>query len=324
VFAVRARAVWAMREILQRMQYYEAETPMLQTIPGGAAARPFVTHHNALDLDMFLRVAPELYLKRLVVGGFEKVFEINRNFRNEGISTRHNPEFTMLEAYCAYTGYGYMISLVETLIRHAAQEALGTLKINVGGRDIDLAKPFARMTMSDAIRSAAPEHWTNAQLRDRDFLTAKLIERGLAVKDEQGWGALQTALFEHVAEKTLIEPTFVVDFPTEVSPLARKRDADPEIAERFELFIDGKELANGFSELNDPEEQAARFLEQAKRKDAGDHEAMYYDADYIRALEYGMPPTAGCGIGIDRLVMVLTDSPSIRDVILFPHLRPEG
>jgi lysyl-tRNA synthetase, class II len=271
-----------------------------------------------------LRIAPELYLKRLIVGGYEKVFEINRNFRNEGISTKHNPEFTMLEAYCAYTGHVYMMSLIENLIRNAAQAALGTLKISYQGRSLDLAKPFARLSMTEAIRQNAPEHWSAAQLRDPDFLAAKLIERGVAVKDGQGWGALQTLLFEHLAEKTLLEPTFVLDFPIEVSPLARSHDIDPEVAERFELYIDGKEIANGFSELNDPELQAARFREQAGRKDAGDHEAMHFDADYIRALEYGMPPTSGAGLGIDRLVMILTDSASIRDVILFPHMRPEN
>jgi lysyl-tRNA synthetase, class II len=287
-------------------------------------ARPFRTHHNALDMDLYLRVAPELYLKRLVVGGMEMVYEINRSFRNEGISTRHNPEFTMMEMYCAYTHYGYMTALIERLIQFVALEALGTMQITYQGRTLDLSTRFTHLPMTQAIQKYAGEFWTHAQLRDRDFLAARLTELGVAFTPEQGWGALQLLLFETVAEKHLIEPTFVTDFPAEVSPLARRKDADPEIAERFELFIDAKEIANGFSELNDPEEQAARFREQARKKDAGDHEAMYYDADYIRALEYGMPPTSGAGIGIDRLVMLLTDSASIRDVILFPHMRPEA
>jgi len=323
-FAVRSRVVQAMRKLMTARNYLEVETPMLQPIPGGATARPFRTHHHALDMDLYLRIAPELYLKRLVVGGLEKVFEINRSFRNEGISTRHNPEFTMMEAYCAYTQCGYMISLVELLIRHAAKSALGTMSITYQGRPIDFAKRFVRLTMSDAIRKYAPEYWSNAQLRDRDFLAAKLTQHSVEFEPNAGWGALHLMLFETLAEKNLVEPTFIVDFPAEVSPLARRYDGDPEVAERFELFIDGKEIANGFSELNDPEDQAARFREQAQRKDAGDQEAMYYDDEYIRALEYGMPPTSGMGIGIDRLVMLLTDSPSIRDVIYFPHMRPEA
>jgi len=323
-FAVRSRVVQAMRNLMAARNYLEVETPMLQPIPGGATARPFRTHHHALDMDLYLRIAPELYLKRLVVGGLEKVFEINRSFRNEGISTRHNPEFTMMEAYCAYTRCGYMISLVEALIRHAAQSALGTLSVTYQGRPIEFGRPFTRLSMSDAIRKYAPEYWSNAQLRDRDFLAAKLSEHGVEFEPNAGWGALHLMLFETLAEKNLIEPTFIVDFPAEVSPLARRYDGDPDVAERFELFIDGKEIANGFSELNDPEDQAARFREQARLKDAGDQEAMYYDDDYIRALEYGMPPTSGMGIGIDRLVMLLTDSASIRDVIYFPHMRPEG
>jgi lysyl-tRNA synthetase, class II len=323
-FAVRSRVVQAMRSVMAARNYLEVETPMLQPIPGGATARPFRTHHHALDMDLYLRIAPELYLKRLVVGGLEKVFEINRSFRNEGISTRHNPEFTMMEAYCAYTRCGYMISLVEALIRHAAQTALGTLSITYQGRSIEFGRPFARITMSDAIRKYAPEYWSNAQLRDRAFLAARLADHGVEFGSTAGWGALHLMLFETLAEKNLIEPTFILDFPSEVSPLARRYDQDPGIAERFELFIDGKEIANGFSELNDPEDQAARFREQARLKDAGDQEAMYYDEDYIRALEYGMPPSSGMGLGIDRLVMLLTDSPSIRDVIYFPHMRPES
>jgi len=324
VFAVRSRVVQAIRTYMATTNYLEVETPMLQPIPGGATARPFRTHHNALDMDLYLRIAPELYLKRLVVGGIEKVYEINRNFRNEGISTKHNPEFTMMEAYCAYTNYTYMMSLVEVLIRHAAQAALGTMSVTYQGRPLDFGKPFAKLTMSDAIRKHAPEYWSNAQLRDRDFLAGKLTEQGVEFDAGAGWGALQLMLFETLAEKHLIEPTFIVDFPSEVSPLSRRYDKDPEVAERFELFIDGKEIANGFSELNDPEDQAARFREQARMKDAGDQEAMYYDEDYVRALEYGLPPTSGTGIGIDRLVMLLTDSPSIRDVIYFPHMRPEA
>jgi lysyl-tRNA synthetase class 2 len=316
VFAVRSRVIHALREVLLQENYLEVETPMLQPIPGGAAARPFKTHHNALDMDLFLRIAPELYLKRLVVGGVERVFEINRNFRNEGISTRHNPEFTMLEWYCAYEDWKYMMDMTEQLVRAAAARPA----LAYQGKTIDVAKPFARLAIADAIRRQGIQ----GDLRERRFLSKKLTELGAEHGSGQGWGALQLALFEAVAEKHLIDPTFVVDFPAEVSPLARRRDSDPELTDRFELFIGAKEIANGFSELNDPEDQAARFLEQARRKEAGDQEAMYYDADYIRALEHGMPPAAGAGLGIDRLVMLLTDAPSIRDVILFPQLRPEG
>ncbi len=315
-FAVRSRVIHALRDVLLKENYLEVETPMLQPIPGGAAARPFKTHHNALDMDLFLRIAPELYLKRLVVGGVERVFEINRSFRNEGISTRHNPEFTMLEWYCAYEDWKYMMDMTERLVRAAAARPTLTYQ----GRTINVAKPFARLAIADAIR----KHGIQGDLRERKFLSKKLTELGVEHGSEQGWGALQLMLFEAVAEKHLIDPTFIVDFPAEVSPLARRRDSDPELTDRFELFIDAKEIANGFSELNDPEDQAARFLEQARRKEAGDQEAMFYDADYIRALEHGMPPAAGAGLGIDRLVMLLTDSPSIRDVILFPQLRPEG
>ena len=275
-------------------------------------------------MELYLRIAPELYLKRLVVGGIERVYEINRNFRNEGISTRHNPEFTMMEVYCAYTNHHYMMSLTEAVIRHAAESALGATKVEYQGREIDFGKPFARLTMAQAIQRHAPELWSAAQLRERAFLADKLRGLGIAFSDEQGWGSLQLLLFEALAEKQLIEPTYILDFPAEVSPLARRKDGDPDVTERFELFIDAKEIANGFSELNDPEDQAERFLDQAKKKDAGDQEAMYYDADYVRALEYGLPPTSGAGIGIDRLVMLLTDSPSIRDVILFPQMRPEA
>jgi lysyl-tRNA synthetase class 2 len=316
VFAARSRIVHSIRDFLLKENYVEVETPMMQPIPGGAAARPFKTHHNALDMDLYLRIAPELYLKRLVVGGMERVFEVNRNFRNEGISTRHNPEFTMLEWYCAYEDWKYMMDMTERLIRAAA----GRASLTYQGRQIDLAKPFARLSIPDAIRKQG----LTGDLRDRSFLSKSLSSLKVEHKSDLGWGALQLMLFEAVAEKHLLDPTFVVDFPAEVSPLARRRDADPDLTDRFELFIDAKEIANGFSELNDPEDQAARFLEQSKRKEAGDAEAMYYDADYIRALEYGLPPTAGAGLGIDRLVMLLTDSPSIRDVILFPHMRPEA
>jgi lysyl-tRNA synthetase class 2 len=316
VFETRSRVVKVIRETLAAEGYLEVETPMMQPIPGGAAARPFKTHHNALDMQLFLRIAPELYLKRLVVGGAERVFEINRNFRNEGISTRHNPEFTMLEWYCAYEDWQYMMSLTEKLVRAAA----GKDSVEYQGKRIELGRPFARLPIPEAIRQQGIE----GDLRDRQFLSSELTHRKVEHHKHQGWGALQLMLFEAVAEKHLVQPTFVTDFPAEVSPLSRRRDADPDLADRFELFIDAKEIANGFSELNDPEDQAARFLEQAKAKEAGDQEAMYYDADYIRALEYGLPPTAGAGLGIDRLVMLLTDSPSIRDVILFPQMRPEA
>jgi len=311
VLFARTKIIQSLRETLVADGYVEVETPMMQPIPGGAAARPFKTHHNALDMDLYLRIAPELYLKRLVVGGVERVFEINRNFRNEGISTKHNPEFTMLEWYCAYEDWRYMMEHTERLVRAAAAAC--------PGNRLDLGQPFTRVTIPEAIRKQG----IAGDLRDRAFLSSKLGALGVVHEKHQGWGALQLKLFEAVAEKHLIEPTFVTDFPAEVSPLSRRRDGDPEVADRFELFIDANEIANGFSELNDPEDQAARFLEQAKRKDAGDAEAMHYDADYIRALEYGLPPCAGGGLGIDRLVMLLTDSPSIRDVILFPHMRPE-
>jgi lysyl-tRNA synthetase class 2 len=316
IFAERSRVIQTIREVLRAEGYLEVETPMMQPIPGGAAARPFKTHHNALDMDLYLRIAPELYLKRLVVGGIERVFEINRNFRNEGISTRHNPEFTMLECYCAYEDWQYMMDLTERLVR----KAVGRSSIVYQGKTIEFGKPFARLAIAEALR----QQGVQGDLRDRALLSRKLKELGVEHDAHQGWGALQLMLFETLAEKHLVQPTFVTDFPAEVSPLSRRRDADPDIAERFELFIDAKEITNGFSELNDPEDQAARFLEQAKMKEAGDQEAMYYDADYIRALEYGMPPAGGMGLGIDRLVMLLTDSPSIRDVILFPHMRPEG
>ncbi|HYG55971.1 MAG TPA: lysine--tRNA ligase [Burkholderiales bacterium] len=316
VFLKRSEVIQTLREELKKEGYLEVETPMMQPIPGGAVARPFKTHHNALDMDLYLRIAPELFLKRLVVGGIERVFEINRNFRNEGISTRHNPEFTMLEWYAAYEDWEYMMDLTERLVRACA----GKPVIEYQGTKLDFEKPFARLPIPEAIRRQGIE----GDLRDRSFLAKKLDSLKVEYHPTQGWGALQLMLFEAVAEKHLIQPTFVTDFPAEVSPLSRRRDADPDVADRFELFIDAKEVANGFSELNDPEDQAARFLEQVKQKEAGDQEAMYYDADYIRALEYGMPPCGGAGLGVDRLVMLLTDSPSIRDVILFPHMRPEA
>jgi lysyl-tRNA synthetase, class II len=316
VFLKRSEVIQTLREVLRLEGYLEVETPMMQPIPGGAAARPFRTHHNALDMDLYLRIAPELYLKRLVVGGMERVFEINRNFRNEGISTRHNPEFTMLEWYAAYEDWQYMMELTERLVRAAA----GVDTVDYQGKKIEIGKPFQRLPIAEALRREGIQ----GDLRDRALLSRELTRRGIEHRSQQGWGSLQLTLFETVGEKHLIQPTFLTEFPAEVSPLSRRRDSDPELADRFELFIDAKEIANGFSELNDPEDQAARFMEQAKLKEAGDLEAMYYDADYIRALEYGMPPAGGAGLGIDRLVMLLTDSPSIRDVILFPHMRPEG
>jgi lysyl-tRNA synthetase class 2 len=325
-FIARTKAVSSIRRFMADAGFLEVETPMLHPIPGGAAAKPFVTHHNALDREMYLRIAPELYLKRLVVGGFERVFEINRNFRNEGVSPRHNPEFTMMEFYAAYTDYRWMMDFTERVIQQAATDARGTASIMYQGRELDLSKPFHRLTICQAIQKYAPGY-TDAQLADITFLKAELKKFGVNTGDaaflNAGAGALQLALFEETAESQLWEPTFIVDYPIEVSPLARSSETQPGVTERFELFITGREIANGFSELNDPEDQAARFKAQVDQKDAGDEEAMFYDADYIRALEYGMPPTGGCGIGIDRLVMLLTDSASIRDVILFPHLRKE-
>jgi lysyl-tRNA synthetase class 2 len=322
VFIARSRIIQAIREFLAGHGYLEVETPMMHPIPGGAAARPFITHHNALDMQLYLRIAPELYLKRLVIGGLEKVFEINRSFRNEGISTRHNPEFTMLEFYEAYRDYTYLMDLTETLLREVTLKVLGSARFTYQERELDLAQPFERLTITQAIRKFH-SGYTEAQLDDRAFLIDKLQKLGIPHKPEDGIGGLQLALFDETTEHLLFEPTFIVDYPAEVSPLARRNDRNPAITDRFELYIAGREIANGFSELNDPEDQAARFLEQARAKEAGDAEAMHYDADYIRALEYGLPPTAGEGIGIDRLVMLLTDSPSIRDVILFPQLRRE-
>jgi lysyl-tRNA synthetase class 2 len=321
-FMLRSRIVSAIRQFMVSNGFMEVETPMMHVIPGGAAAKPFITHHNALDMDLFLRIAPELYLKRLVVGGFEKVFEINRNFRNEGLSTRHNPEFTMMEFYEAYQDYRGLMDFTEQLIRTVAEQCLGNAKVSYLEQEIDLSRPFDRLTISGAIMKYHPEY-TETQINDRDWLVSWFNERKVDFKKHDGLGGLQLTFFEETTEAELIQPTYIIDYPAEVSPLARASDANPAITERFELFITGREMANGFSELNDPEDQASRFLDQVKAKEAGDEEAMYYDADYIRALEYGLPPTGGCGIGVDRLVMLLTDSPAIRDVILFPHMRRE-
>ena len=321
-FKARSKIVSAIRNFMVENEFLEVETPMLHPIPGGASAKPFVTHHNALDMQMTLRIAPELYLKRLIVGGFERVFEVNRNFRNEGVSVRHNPEFTMMEFYATYTDYKWLMDYTENCIRAAAMAACGTATLQYQGRELDFSKPFQRLTIVGAINKYAPQY-TAEQLVDEAFIRKELLKFGVKAFDHAGLGALQLALFEETAESQLWEPTYIIDYPIEVSPLARASDANPEITERFELFITGREIANGFSELNDAEDQAARFHAQVAAKEAGDDEAMYYDADFIRALEYGMPPTGGCGIGIDRLVMLLTDSPSIRDVILFPHMRKE-
>ena len=322
-FIARSRVVTAIRSFMVANEFLEVETPMLHPIPGGASAKPFITHHNALDMQMFMRIAPELYLKRLLVGGFERVFEINRNFRNEGLSVRHNPEFTMMEFYAAYTDYQWLMDFTENCIRTAAIASRGTAVLTYDGKEVDLSQPFERLTIVGAIQKYAPQY-SLEQLKDTAFLRAEIPRHGSKPFDHAGLGALQLALFEETAESQLWQPTYIIDYPVEVSPLARASDHNPEITERFELFITGREMANGFSELNDAQDQAARFQAQMKAKDAGDTEAMYYDADFIRALEYGMPPAGGCGIGIDRLVMLITDSPSIRDVILFPHMRAES
>ncbi len=321
-FIIRSKVIQAIREFFLRHNYLEVETPMMHSIPGGASAKPFTTHHNALDMQLYLRIAPELYLKRLVVGGFEKVFEINRNFRNEGLSTRHNPEFTMIEFYEAYRDYRYLMDFTEKLFSEVARKVLGTTLLTYQGRELDLGQPFHRLTMAQAIQKYHPQ-FSDEQLNDCNFLINELQDLKAKYRAADGVGGLQLSLFEELAEHQLFEPTFIIDYPAEASPLARRSDTRPEIAERFELFMVGREIANGFSELNDPEDQEARFDAQVKAREAGDEEAMFKDSDYIRALEYGLPPTAGEGIGIDRLVMLLTDSPSIRDVILFPQMRPE-
>jgi lysyl-tRNA synthetase class 2 len=321
VFVKRSRVISLIRDFMVKNDFLEVETPMMQQIPGGATARPFVTHHNALDMELFLRIAPELYLKRLVVGGFDRVFEINRNFRNEGISIRHNPEFTMMEFYQAYATFNDLMDYTENLFCHVAQELLGTLEFSYQEQPISFQRPWKRLTVKEAIL----EHGEidAKALADRDLALAYARSIGLDLPDDIGYGKLITEIFEEVAETKLIQPTFITAYPTEVSPLSRKSDHDPEIVDRFELFCAGREIANAFSELNDPVDQKERFLAQVAAKDKGDEEAHYMDEDYIRALEYGLPPTAGEGIGIDRLVMLLTDSPSIRDVILFPQLRKE-
>ncbi len=322
VFKVRRQTISFMRQYLDHAGFVEVETPMMQVIPGGATARPFVTHHNALDMELYLRIAPELYLKRLVVGGIEQVYEINRNFRNEGLSTRHNPEFTMLEFYQAYADYEDLMNLTEDMIRRLAQSVLGTTVIDYQGEQFNLGKPFTRMSVAESVMQFNPE-LDSSKLEGRDYCHS--VTESMHIKTEPSWGAgkLLIEIFEKTVEDQLIQPTFITAYPTEVSPLSRRNDENPFVTDRFEFFIGGRELANGFSELNDPEDQAERFRKQVEEKESGDDEAMHYDADYVRALEYGMPPTAGEGIGIDRLVMLLTNSPSIRDVILFPHMRPE-
>lgn len=325
-FVARSKAMSGIREFMVQAGFLEVETPMLHPIPGGANAKPFITHHNALDQEMYLRIAPELYLKRLLVGGFERVFEINRNFRNEGISVRHNPEFTMMEFYAAYWNYRDLMDFTEALIRDAAQKAVGTLELSYGGKGVDLTQPFERLTIREAIirHSEAGE----ANVDNRDWLIPALKKLGMSEEKERLSGrslaSLQVLYFEETVEEKLWQPTFIMEHPTEISPLARANDDRPEVTERFELYITGREMANGFSELNDAEDQAARFQAQVSAKDAGDDEAMFFDHDFVRALEYGMPPAGGCGIGIDRLMMLLTDSASIRDIILFPALRRES
>ncbi|MDQ5920160.1 MAG: lysyl-tRNA synthetase, class [Pseudomonadota bacterium] len=321
IFITRSQIIQSIRNLLVEQNYLEVETPMMHSIPGGATAKPFITHHNALDMQLYLRVAPELYLKRLIVGGLDRVFEINRNFRNEGLSTRHNPEFTMLELYESYADYKRMMELTEQIIRKTAMDALGTLKVDYQGQQIDLEKDFERLTITQSILKYNPEY-TLENLNNSEFLRNELIKiTKTTPSDTDSLGVLQLLLFEETTEAKLFQPTFILDYPLDVSPLARQSDTNPDITERFELFIVGRELANGYSELNDPEEQAIRFKKQVEQMESGNDEAMHYDANYIRALEYGMPHTGGLGIGIDRLVMLLTNSASIRDVIFFPQLR---
>jgi lysyl-tRNA synthetase class 2 len=322
VFRKRSRIVALIREYMVSKDYLEVETPMMQPIAGGATAKPFVTHHNTLKMDLFLRIAPELYLKRLVVGGFERVFEINRNFRNEGISIQHNPEFTMMEFYQAFATYEDLMDLTEELICHVAQQVVGSLQFKYGERDVDLSRPWQRLTVREAVLKYG--EISDVDIDDRNKLLAYANKLGLELDNKVGYGKLLTEVFDAVAEPELWQPTFITQYPTEVSPLSRKNDLNPNVVDRFELFIVGRELANAFSELNDPEDQRERFVKQLAEKEAGDEEAHAMDDDYIRALEYGLPPTAGEGIGIDRLVMLLTNSQSIRDVILFPQLRPEA
>lgn len=323
VFIKRAAIVKYIRQFMEGRDFLEVETPMMHHIPGGAAAKPFKTFHNALGIELYLRVAPELHLKRLTVGGLERVYEINRNFRNEGVSTKHNPEFTMLEFYWAYATYEELIDLTESMLRGLAQDVMGNTLIEYQGTEIDFGSPFARVSLKEAVQQRNPSLKDGA-IDDKQALTARAQELGIKVGESWGNGRIQMEIFEATVEEHLTSPTFVTQYPTEVSPLSRRNDDNPDITDRFELFIMGREIANGFSELNDPEDQAERFRQQVAEKDAGDEEAMHFDADYIRALEYGLPPTAGQGVGIDRLVMLLTDSPSIRDVLLFPYMRPEG
>ncbi len=322
-FLMRSKIVAYIRQFLTERQFLEVETPMMQAIPGGATAKPFETHHNALDMGLYLRIAPELYLKRLVVGGFERVFEINRNFRNEGLSSRHNPEFTMIEFYQAYAEYGELMDLTEAMLKGIAEELLGHSVVTYQGEEYDFGKPFQRMTVFDSILHFNPD-LTAVDLDNRESAVQVAENLGIPVKESYGLGKVQIEIFEKTVETQLLQPTFITAYPVEVSPLARRNDDDPHVTDRFEFFVGGREIANGFTELNDPEDQAERFLQQVQEKEAGDDEAMHYDADYIAALEHGMPPTAGEGIGIDRLVMLFTDSPSIRDVLLFPHMRPKG
>jgi lysyl-tRNA synthetase class 2 len=322
-FLIRSKVVAYIRQFLIERQFLEVETPMMQVIPGGATARPFTTFHNALDMDMFLRIAPELYLKRLVVGGFERVFEINRNFRNEGLSTRHNPEFTMLEFYQAYAEYTDLMDLTEEMLRGIALEVLGQTEVTYQGEQYDFSKPFDRMTVVESILHFNPE-LTPADLDTREAAVKVAVNLNIPVKEGYGLGKVQIEIFEKTVESRLMNPTFITAYPVEVSPLARRNDHNPHVTDRFEFFVGGREIANGFTELNDAEDQAARFQKQVEEKEAGDDEAMHFDADYITALEHGMPPTAGEGIGIDRLVMLFTDAPSIRDVLLFPHMRPKS
>ncbi len=323
VFVMRSKIISHIRRFMDARRFMEVETPMMHYIPGGATAKPFKTHHNALDLDMYLRVAPELYLKRLTVGGFDRVYEINRNFRNEGVSTRHNPEFTMLEFYWAYARYTELMDITEELLRELALLAHGNTAFSYQTQALDFAPGFARLRLEDSVMAAIPG-MAKENCRDVAYLRAQCTARKLKFNDGDGWGKLILALFEELVESTLVQPSFITHYPMEVSPLSRRCDEDAEITDRFELFIAGREIANGFSELNDPEDQSARFQAQVAEKDAGNDEAMHFDSDYIRALEYGMPPTAGEGIGIDRLVMLLTDCGSIRDVLLFPYMRPES
>jgi lysyl-tRNA synthetase class 2 len=323
VFETRSRIVRYVRAFLDARGFLEVETPMLHPIPGGAAARPFKTHHNALDADMYLRIAPELYLKRLTVGGFERVYEINRNFRNEGVSTQHNPEFTMLELYQAYADYTDLMEMIEALFQGLADTLAGSRKLMYQGTELDLSRSFARRSIEDIVLAMNPD-LDPMSLRDLQYLRRVCDHMKIPYKAGDGPGKLQIEIFERTGEHTLVQPTFAYAYPAEVSPLSRRNDTDPFIADRWEFFVGGRELANGFSELNDAEDQAQRFKDQVARKDAGDEEAMYYDVDYVRALEYGMPPAAGLGLGVDRLVMLYTNSPSIRDVLLFPHMRPES